>query len=70
MSQRQIPQKSIELARRYGTECIDRSDKKVVIDIDACDIAAEDGIDLYPYFTLTIVVTPDNVLKTVYMREK
>lgn len=66
--QRNISREAIELTRRYGTESIDDGARKVIIDFVACGIAEEDGIDLFPFYSTAIVVSMDNVLKTVYMK--
>jgi hypothetical protein len=68
-TQRKISRDAIEYTRRYGTESIAAGARKVEIDFDACRIAEEDGINLFPYYSTTIVVSMDNVLKTVYMRD-
>ncbi|MGL1892197.1 MAG: hypothetical protein OCD02_11265 [Spirochaetaceae bacterium] len=64
--QRGISSQAIELTRKYGTETMTDISKIVTVDYGACSIAEEDGIDLYPYFSTTIVVSMDNVLKTAY----
>ncbi len=35
----------------------------MIIDFDACSTAKEDGINLFPFYATTIVVSMDNVLK-------
>jgi len=69
MQQRHISSKDISLAQRYGSEEDSQSDRKVTVDLSACEIASEDGIDLIKIYGLTIVVTFDGVLKTAYYRE-
>ena len=69
IAQRNISRKAIELARQYGTELIDDGARKVIIDFDACSTAEEDGINLFPYYSTTIIVSMDNVLKTAYLKE-
>lgn len=66
---RDIFPEAIELTKKYGTEIPNDSVRKVTIDFEACTIAAEDGIDLYPYFSTTIIVSQDNALKTVYLKD-
>jgi len=46
IAQRNISREAIELTRRYGTESIDDGARKVIIDLDACSIAEEDGVNL------------------------
>ena len=69
IAQRMISRDAVEYARRYGTESIVDGAKKVIIDFDACSIAEEDGIDLLPFYSTTIVVSMDNVLKTAYTKD-
>ena len=69
IAQRSISREAVELTRRYGTETIDDGARKVIIDLDACSIAEEDGLNLFPFFSTTIVVSMDNVLKTAYMKD-
>jgi hypothetical protein len=69
ITERKIAKDAIELARRYGTETIDDGARKVTIDFEACRIAQDDGINLFPYYSTTIVVSLDNVLKTAYMKD-
>jgi len=69
ITQRQIPRQAVDLTRKYGTEVLKNNGRTVTIDFEACTIAADQGIDLYPYFSTTIVVSPDNVLKTVYLKD-
>jgi len=68
--QRNIPNSGIEMARIYGTETIDRGVRKITIDYEACKLADEDGQDIFPIFSLTIVVSEDNVLKTAYFKNE
>ncbi len=68
--QRKIPHSGIEMARRYGTETIDRGARKITIDYEACELAAEDGQDIFPIYSLTIVVSADNVLQTAYFKDE
>jgi hypothetical protein len=69
IAQRKIPREAIELTRRYGTESINDGVRKVIVDLDACSIAEEDGLNLFPFYSTTIVVSMDNVLKTAYMKD-
>ena len=69
LAQRNISREAVELARRYGTESIDDEARKVIIDFEACSIAEQDGINLLPFYSTTIVVSMDNVLKTAFMKD-
>jgi len=69
LAQRDISPKAIELTKKFGTEIINSNIRTVTIDFEACTVAADQGVDLYPYFSTTIVVSPDNVLKTVYLKD-
>ena len=69
LAQRDISAKAIELTKKFGTEIINNNIRTVTIDFEACTIAADQGINLYPYYSTTIVVSPDNVLKTVYLKD-
>jgi hypothetical protein len=69
IAQRNITREAIELTRRYGTETIDDGARKVIIDLDACGFAEEDGVNLFPFYSTTIVVSMDNVLKTAYLKD-
>ncbi|WP_028975453.1 DUF4258 domain-containing protein [Spirochaeta cellobiosiphila] len=68
IAQRHISLEAVELTRKYGTETIDDGARKVIIDLDACSFAEEDGVNLFPFFFTTIVVSMDNVLKTAYLK--
>ena len=68
--ERGISNKGIELTKKYGTEKVFEEEKVVSIDFQSCTIAAEDNIDLIPYYSLLIVVTRDNVIKTVYYNDR
>ena len=69
ITQRNISREAIEFARKYGTESVDSAARVVIIDFTACSIAEEDGINLLPFYSTTIVVSPDNVLKTAYLKD-
>ncbi len=69
IAQRNISREAIELTCKYGTESIDDGARKVIIDLDACSLAEENGLNLFPFYSTTIVVSMDNVLKTAYMKE-
>ncbi len=69
LAQRDISSKAIELTKKFGTEINNSNIRTVTIDFAACTVTADQGIDLYPYFSTTIVVSPDNVLKTVYLKD-
>ena len=69
IAQRNISREAIELTRRYGSESIDDGVRKVIIDLDACSIAEEDDVNLFPFYSTTIVVSIDNVLKTAYLKD-
>lgn len=68
IEERGITRKEIEIAKKYGTELEDCNDHKVTIDFNACQFAADDGIDITSQYSLTIVVAKEGVLKTVYYR--
>ena len=69
IAQRNISREAIDFARRYGSESVDDGARVVMIDFTACSIAEEDGVNLLPYYSTTIVVSPDNVLKTAYLKD-
>ncbi len=69
INQRHITREAVEFTRKYGTEIENDGAHKVMIDYDACLAAEGDGVNLYPYYATTIVVSEDYVLKTAYLKE-
>lgn len=66
IQERKIPMNGLEMVRRYGTESEDRGGRKAIIDLEACESASDEGVDIMKYYSLTIVVTGDGILKTAY----
>jgi hypothetical protein len=66
--QRNVSKQDINLAQRYGSEEMVINDKKVSIDYSAYSAALEEGIDLMKLFGLTLIVTKNGILKTVYFK--
>ena len=69
INERSIPRNGIELVKKYGTESLDKNSKRITVDFEALEIAENEGIDIMEYFSLTIVVGMDNILKTVYFKD-
>ena len=69
INERNISRNGIEITKKYGTEFIDQNSKRVTVDFEALEIAGNEGIDIMEYFSLTIVVGIDGILKTAYFKD-